>query len=146
MSHYRKLFPPGEFLGPQDFPEPGKEVTISRAAIADMPERDGKIEKAACLWIVAADGSEYPRRLKLPKSFIFALSRLLGPDYDLWTGKKITLTAAWCLSFGEVEECVRPVLPPDVLKAVGAWLKKRKSSAKAWSCAAPVSRADEGSK
>jgi hypothetical protein len=135
MPHYRSLYPPSDFLGPQDFPAPGREVTISRVALAEMPEREGKKkEKAACLWITAKDGSEYPRRLKLPKSFIFALSELLGPDYDQWAGKKITLVSAHCLAFGDVEECVRPVLPNAINDKVSAWLKRRNSSPRAWMC------------
>jgi hypothetical protein len=36
------------------------------------------------------------------------------------------------LSFGEVEECVRPVLSADVESKVFKWLKKRKSSSHAF--------------
>ena len=123
--HYRKLYPPGEFLGPQDFETP-REVTISRVALAEMPERDGVKERAACLWIIDAKGNEYPRRLKLPKTVLFAFSIILGSDVDQWPGKKLTLKATWCLSFGEVEECVRPVLDAAMTKKVLDRLKKRK--------------------
>jgi hypothetical protein len=136
MTHYRKLMPPGEFLGPQDFEAP-REVTISRVAIANMPERDGKVEQACCMWIMQKDGAEYPRRLKLPKTVLFAFSLVLGTDSDAWTGQKITLKAAWCLSFGELEECVRPVLTAEQTALVIKRLKKRKTNSKVWECEGP---------
>ena len=136
MTHYRKLMPPGEFLGPQDFETP-REVTISRVAIVDMPARDDKIEKACCMWITQKDGAEYPRRLKLPKTVLFALSLVLGTESDAWTGQKITLKAAWCLSFGDLEECVRPVLTNEQTALVIKRLKKRKTNSKVWECEGP---------
>lgn len=136
MTHYRKLMPTGEFLGPQDFETP-REVTISRVAIVDMPEREGKKEKACCMWILNAAGAEYPRRLKLPKTVLFAFSLVLGTDSDAWTGQKIMLKTTWCLSFGDIEECIRPVLTSAQTEQVIKRLKKRKINSKVWECPPP---------
>jgi hypothetical protein len=136
MTHYKKLFPATDFLGPQDFPEP-KEVTISRVAASDMPERDGKKERRPCLWIMDAKGAEYPRKLKLPKSVLTVFAWMFGPHLEDWVGQKITLKAAWCLSFGEVQECVRPALDDATTGKIKKWLKTQKSSPHAWECRAP---------
>jgi hypothetical protein len=131
MTHYKTLLDPTEFLGPADFPTP-KTVTISRAVREKMPERKGEATTEAPMLYFSHNGQEIKRKYKVPKSVLYALSLLLGPDIDEWKGKQITLMAAKCLSFGEVEECVRPVLSVDVEAKVFKWLKKRKSSSQAF--------------
>jgi hypothetical protein len=131
MTHYKTLLDPTEFLGPADFPTP-KTITISRACREKMPERKGEAVTEVPMLYFSHNGQEIKRKYKVPKSVLYALSLLLGPDIDEWKGKQITLMAAKCLSFGEVEECVRPVLSADVEAKVFKWLKKRKSSGQAF--------------
>lgn len=127
--HYKLLLDPGKFLGPADFPGDGREVTIARISREKMPARDGEPEQSApMLYIKAKDGSEYARPLKVPKSVMYGLSLHLGTDADAWVGQKVTLFAAYCMSFGEKEECIRIRFPEDVDNRIKKWLKKRKAS------------------
>jgi hypothetical protein len=130
MTHYKNLLDPTDFLGAADFPAP-KTVTISRAVREKIDPKDPKTLEAPMLYFVHA-GQEIRRKYKVPKSVLYALSLMFGPDVDEWKGKQITLMAAKCLSFGEVEECVRPVLTPEIESKVFKWLKKRKSSSQAF--------------
>jgi hypothetical protein len=132
MAHYKTLLDPGEFLGAQDFPAE-REVTISRVVAEDMEDRDSKSKKRyPMLYIKAKDGSEYPRKFKVPKSVLYGLSLLLGTDIDTWKDQKITLFAGKCLSFGEVEECIRVRFPQEIEGRIYKWLKKRKASRSAY--------------
>jgi hypothetical protein len=132
MPHYKTLLDPGIFLGPQDFPKP-RAVKISRIVREQLPERDGDEKKAApMLYMTAKDGSEYPRKMKLPKSVLYGLSEMLGTDTDAWVGKEITIFAAKCMSFGDVEECLRVQFPPDIDAKIRKWLKKRKANPSAY--------------
>jgi hypothetical protein len=130
MKDYRTLLDPTDFLGPADFPSP-KSVTISRAVREKIDLKDPKSLDAPMLYFTH-NGQEIKRKYKVPKSVLYALSLLLGPDIDEWKGKQVTLMAANCLSFGEVESCIRPVLPPEIKSKVFKWLSKRKSSPKAF--------------
>lgn len=131
MTHYKNLLDPTDFLGAADFPAP-KTVTISRAVREKLPERKGEAATEAPMLYFIHNGQEIRRKYKVPKSVLYALSLVLGPDVDEWKGKQITLQAAKCLSFGEIEECVRPVLTPEIEAKVFKWLKKRKSSSQAF--------------
>jgi hypothetical protein len=131
MTNYRLLLDPTDFLGPQDFPTP-KTVTFSRAVREKIPERKGEAATEAPMLYFSHNGQEIKRKYKVPKSVLYALSLLLGPDIDEWKGKQITLMAAKCLSFGEVEECIRVSLPPEIESKVFKWLRKRKSSPQAY--------------
>lgn len=131
--HYRKLLDPGEFLGPQDFPKE-REVTIARVTSEKMKAREeGKSDTLApMIFILDKDGKEYSRKFKIPKSVLHGLSLLLGTETDAWVGKKITLFSAKCLSFGDVEECIRVRFPAEIDGKIRKWLKKRKASASAY--------------
>lgn len=133
MTHYKTLLDPGEFLGPQDFPTE-REVTISRAVSEEMEDREEKGKKKRCpmIYLKGKDGGEYPRKFKVPKSVLYGLSCLLGTDIDTWKDQKITLFAAKCMSFGDVEECIRVRFPADIEAKVYKWLKKRKASRSAY--------------
>lgn len=134
MTHYKNLLDPGEFLGPQDFPAEGREVTISRAVGEDLEDRDDKTRKkrTPMIYIKTKDGGEYPRKFKVPKSVLHGLSLVLGPETDAWAGQKITIFRTKCLSFGDVEECLRVKFSPDIDDKIYKWLKKRKSSRSAY--------------
>lgn len=132
MPHYKMLLDPGKFLGPQDFAKE-REVTIARVSREAMPARDGEKEsQAPMLYIRAKDGTEYPRPFKVPKSVLYGLSLHLGTETDAWADKKITLFAAYCMSFGEKEECVRVRFPAEIDGKIRKWLKKRKASPSAY--------------
>ena len=132
MKHWKTLLDPGVFLGPQDFPEP-RAVTIARIAREKMPARDGEPEQSSpMLYIQAKDGTEYPRKLKLPKTVLYGLSIALGPDLDQWVGKQITVYATTCLSFGQPEECLRVQFDPQIEAKVIAYCKKRKVNPKVY--------------
>lgn len=133
MPHYKTLLDPGEFLGPQDFPTE-REVTISRTVAEDMDDREDKTKKKRCpmIYVKTKDGSEYARKFKVPKSVLYGLSLLLGTDTDAWKDQKITLFAAKCMSFGDVEECLRVRFPADIEQKIYKWLKKRKASRSAY--------------
>lgn len=143
MAHINDLLPPSEFLGPQDFQVP-REVTISRVAKSEMPERDSKKapEVKPCLWIIDKTGAEYPRKLKLPPTMLKVIGWILGTDYKTWAGKKITLKATWCLSFREVQECVRPQLSEAMTRKIRNKLKDRKVNADCWECDPPAVQMD----
>lgn len=133
MAHHWKSFlDPGKFLGPADF-STEREVTISRITREKLPKRDGEAEQSApMLYIQAKDGSEYPRPFKVPKSVMYGLSLYLGTDADAWAGKKVTMFATRCMSFGEVEECLRIRFPIEIDDRIRKWLKKRKASPMAY--------------
>lgn len=133
MSHYRSLLDPGEFLGPQDFPKPTPR-TICRVASERMKAREeGKSDTLApVLFFKDKEGKEYPRRFKVPKSVLYGLSILLGTETDAWVGKSITVFKARCMSFGDIEECLRVEFPPEIDDKIRKWLKKRKASAQAY--------------
>jgi len=124
MPHWKSLLDPTVFLGPQDFAK-DKTVAISRVVREALPERDGSKTEGAMMYF-AYKGAELPRKLKLPKSLMYGLSLTFGSDTDAWVGKEVTLYAARCLSFGEVEECVRIRFAPEVDDKIVRWLKKRK--------------------
>lgn len=133
MAHYRALLDPGKFLGVQDFPPEGKEVTISRIAREKMPERKGEeTQHSPMLYIKTKDGAEYPRCYKVPKSVLHGLSLLLGTETDAWSGQKITLFSAECMSFGDREPCVRVRFPADIDAKIRKWMKKRGASVSAY--------------
>ncbi len=130
--HYKQLLDPGKFLGPQDFTVE-REVTISRVSREKMPTRDGEAEQSApMLYIVAKDGSEYQRPYKVPKSVMYGMSLAYGTETDAWKGQKVGLYAAKCMSFGEVEECLRIRFSPEVDAKIRKWMKKRKANASAY--------------
>jgi hypothetical protein len=136
--HWRALLDPGVYVGPQDFPA-DKTVAISRVVREAMPSRDkDEAETSAPMMYFAprkADGSlgaEIARKYKAPKSVMYGLSLTFGTETDAWIGKDVTLFATKCMSFGEVEECVRIRFAPEVDRKIKGWLKKRKSSPKAY--------------
>lgn len=131
MPHWKSLLDPSVYLGPQDFPT-DKTVTISRVVREKMPAREGEEEQSGVMMYFAHKGAELPRKYKVAKSVLYGLNLTFGPDTDGWVGKEVTLFAAKCLSFGEVEECVRVRFSPDVDKRIRAWLKKRKASPSAY--------------
>jgi hypothetical protein len=131
VTHYKKLLDPSVFIGAQDFPEP-KTVTISRVVREDMPERSGEAKQAAPMMYFSAGGKELPRRYKVPKSVLYGLSLEMGSDIDLWAGKQITLFAARCMAFGEIEECVRVEFKPETTQKIYTWMKKRKANKSAY--------------
>lgn len=143
MAHWKMLLNPSEYLGAQDFPEP-KEVVISRVVREEAPTRDEDDDKTGSpkkppemhpvMYIVGRDGNEYPRRLKMPKTVLYGLSHMLGPDYDKWAGQKVTIYATKCKSFGEIEECVRIKFDAKIIGKIKAYCKKRKVSFAVFEC------------
>lgn len=132
--HYKQLLDPGIFLGVADFAQE-RAVKISRVSRETLPERKGEEKQAApMLYILDRNGNEYPRKLKLAKSVLHGLSLMFGVETDDWIGKEITPYAAHCLSFGDVEECVRIRFPEHVEAAIYKWLKKRKASRGVYLC------------
>lgn len=137
MTSYKLLLDPAKFLGAHDFPKP-REVTIARMSREDLPQRKGEAKAAApMLYVQTKDGREYERPLKVPKSLLYGLSLMFGTEYEGWVGKKITMYAAHCLAFGDVEPCVRFQFPPAIDAQVRKWLKKRKAPAAAYMTDAP---------
>ena len=131
MAHYKQLLDPGIFIGPQDF-EVERTVTISRVVREDMPKRDGEDKSASPMMYFSHGEKEMARKYKVPKSVLYGLSLLFGTDVDLWKGKPVTLFAAKCMSFGEVEECVRIKFPDDIDSKIRKWMKKRKANVSAY--------------
>lgn len=138
MAHWKSLLDPTVYVGAQDFTT-DKTVAISRVVREVMPTRDkDEAEQSAVMIYFAprkADGSlgaELVRKYKAPKSVMYGLSLTFGTDTDSWIGKDVTLFAAKCLSFGDVEECVRVRFAADVDRKIRGWLKKRKASPKAY--------------
>ncbi len=134
MPHYKTLLDPGIFIGPQDFPT-DKTVQIARVVRETMAKREGDrsdvVESAPMIYF-AAGGKELARKFKAPKSVLYGLSLTYGTDTDGWIGKDVTLFATKCLSFGEVEECVRIRFQPAIDRKICAWMKKRKSNARSY--------------
>ena len=126
MAHWKTLLDPSEYLGHQDFPTP-KKLTISRV-ISEI----GEDKKRSAFMYFKHDGKELTRKLRLPKSVMYGLELLLGYDFEGWTDKEVTFEAARCMSFGAVEPCVRPVLPPAIEAKIFSWMKKHKSSKSAY--------------
>lgn len=129
--HYKALLDPGIFVGPQDF-QTDKTISISRVVREEMPARDGEAKTSCPMMYFAHNGIELPRKYKVPKSVLYGLSLHLGTDIEQWIGKSVTLYAAKCLSFGEVEECVRIRLPEEIESKIFKWLKKRKANRSAY--------------
>lgn len=63
-----------------------------------------------------------------PASVTFRLT--VKRDKD--TGKSVGMFAAKCMSFGEVEECLRLRFSPEIDAKIMKWMKKRKSSPSAY--------------
>ena len=131
MTHYKALLDPGVFVGPQDFTT-DKTITISRVVREDMPKRDGEDKTSSPMMYFSHAGAELPRKYKVPKSVLYGLSLLYGTDIDQWVGKSVTLFAAKCMSFGEVEECVRIRFSEEIDSKIFKWLKKRKANRSAY--------------
>lgn len=129
--HYKKLLDPSIFVGPQDFTT-DKTVTISRVVREGMPKRDDEKSAEAPMIYLAHNGKELERKYKAPKSVLYGLSLTYGVDTDQWIGKPVTLFAAKCMAFGEVEECVRIRFTPEVDAKIIKWLKKRKANRSAY--------------
>lgn len=130
--HYKSYLDPGKFLQLCDFATE-REVTISRIAREALPARDGEpAQHAPMLYIVAKDGSEYARPFKVPKSVMYGLSLAFGTEADAWKGQKISMFAAKCMSFGEVEECLRIRFSPEIEAKIRKWMKKRKANPSAY--------------
>lgn len=135
MTHYKTLLDPGLFIGPQDFPT-DKTLTVSRIVRENLPARDGEAVTAAPMIYFTHAGKELPRKFKVPKSVLYGMSLELGTDSDAWAGKPITLFAAKCMSFGEVEECVRVRFTQETESKIRKWMKKRKANGNAYMLAA----------
>lgn len=131
MPHYKMLLDPGLFIGPQDFPTE-KTITIARVVREAMPKRDDDKPDSAPMIYFSHKGQELPRKYKAPKSVLYGLSLAFGTDTDGWLGKDVTLFAAKCMSFGEIEECVRIRFPAEVDDKIRKWLKKRKANQSAY--------------
>jgi hypothetical protein len=132
MAHYKSYLDPGKYLGPADFPAE-REITISRLAREKLPARDGEPEQfAPMLYVVAKDGSEYPKPYKVPKSVMYGLSLAFGTEADAWKGQKIGMFKTTCASFGDVEECLRLQFTPEIHAKIFKWMKKRKSNRSAY--------------
>ena len=113
MTHYTSYLEDGKFLAVKDFTKEGREVTVSRVAREKMPAREDDPEvMAQVIYILAADGTEYPRPYKVPKMMFHGMAYDLGTDCDLWTGKRIVIYVTKCSGFGEIEECLRVILTP----------------------------------
>lgn len=132
MPHWKTLLDPSIYLGPQDFPT-DKEVTISRMA-SEKVGRPGEVQKlGAMMYIIARDGSEVKRPLKLSRLVMRGMGIFFGShDYKNWPGKKITLFATMCLYGGERVECVRARFPADVEAQIRSYAKANKISPKAY--------------
>lgn len=126
--HYRALLNPTDFIGPQDCDSPFT-ATISRVVREVVQE--GKPEKAPIMYFKNGEG-EAPKKFKVPKSVMYGLSLTFGNDVDTWVGQTIELYKAWCMSFGEEEECVRVRFAPDIDTKIRKWLKKRGASPNAY--------------
>lgn len=131
MAHYKTLLDPGLFIGPQDFPN-DKTLTISRCIREAIPKREGEESTASPMMYFTHAGAELPRKYKLPKSVLYGLSLMFGTDLEDWSGKQVTLFATECMSFGEVEECIRVRFPNEIDIKIKKWLKKRKANPAAY--------------
>ena len=126
MAHYKSYLDPGKYLGPADFPTE-REITISRLAREKLPARDGEPEQSApMIYVVAKDGSEYPKPYKVPKLVMHGLSLAFGTEADAWKGQKIGMFKTTCMSFGDVEECLRLRFSPEIDGKIRKFMKKRK--------------------
>jgi len=132
MAHYKSFRDPGALIQEHEITAP-RPVKISRFDRFKMPERDGeKSEACQVIYILGKDGSEYPRPFKAPKSVQHGLSLLFGPDAEDWKGKDVTIFATKCMSFGEVEPCIRIQFPAEIDSKIRKWLKKRKANPSAY--------------
>jgi hypothetical protein len=112
---------------------------VSRVAREKKAKREGEAEESGVmLYILGKDGAEYPRPLPVRSTMLYIVSLLHGPDIEGWVGKELTLFRTTCLSFNEVEECVRIRVSPDIDRKVLARLKKRKASPKTYMMELPA--------
>lgn len=132
MTHWKSLLDPGVYLDAQDFPTERK-VKISRIVGEKKPAREGEKEKTGVMmYVVAKDGTEYPRPYPMPKSVAYGMGLTYGTDIEKWIGLDVAMFAARCLSFGEVEDCLRIRFAPEIDRRIDLWMKKRKASPKAY--------------
>lgn len=133
MTHWKSLLDPSKYLGPADFPAE-RLVKISRVVREKKPKRDGEEEESGVMmYIIAKDGTEYPRPLPIRSTMMYAMAHVFGSEIEAWAGKEVPLYRTTCLSFGDVEECVRVRCDETLAKKIAARLKKRKASPKTWS-------------
>jgi hypothetical protein len=139
--HYKKLLDPGIYLGPQDFFDGPKKLTISRAVRESIETKgdagDSKSpqtapKQSAPMLYFIHNGVELPRRYKIPATVLYGLSLLLGKDCDQWHGKDIVIEVCKCMSFGEIEDCLRVQFPAEIEDKIHKYLKKRKLNVKCY--------------
>ncbi len=130
MTHYRNLYEESQYLGAQDVQKP-REVTIhsvERVKIVRKKKTDEPDEFRPHLYVATKEGERYPRAYLFPKSVGQLLANRYGSNIDDWAGKKITLFATKCFSFGAIEECVRIEGTDKEHAKIRTWLKKRGSN------------------
>lgn len=130
--HIKKFYDESDYLNESDFPAP-REVTIFEVAPVVLEDRKTKKpSKSPVLYVTDKAGAKHPRGYKIPKSVGYGLGLMLGTECEAWKGKKITLFATRCMSFGQIEPCIRCKFPPEIDQRVRAWMKKRGSSESAY--------------
>lgn len=125
MRHWKTVLDPGEYLGPQDFPQPAKLI-VSRIEREKVSEREE--QEAPMIYFATPDGKEIPRKYKCPKSVLYGLNLALGKDLDKWKGKEVELYAAQCYAFGEIEDCIRIKFSKEIEDNIIRWMKRRKAN------------------
>lgn len=125
MAHWKKLLPESEYIGPQDFDKGPVKLTITKVVRQKLTARED--EQGAVMYL-ETNGKPCKKRFHVCKSLLFGLAQTFGSDSESWHGQEVELYKAKCLSFGQVEECVRIRFTPEVDRAIIAWLKKLKVS------------------
>jgi len=121
MTDVRLLFP-SEYLAAPDLRGKDVVLTISRVKSELLKSAQGDEMKGVIYFDELGEHAKKTgtkeKKLVLNKTNMKSIAKLHGFDGDDWVGKKITLFATTCQSFGETVDCirVRPTAPQPETK------------------------------
>ena len=109
--HYKLLFP-STYLCAADLQSKDVPLTVRRVIVQELENTGGEKEKKPLMYFEetaasAAKSGSKEKRLVLNKTNAKTIAGMHGPEIDNWAGKRITLYATTCESFGETVDCIR---------------------------------------
>jgi hypothetical protein len=117
MADVRLLFP-SLYLSAADLRGKDVNLTIGRLVVEDLRTERGSERKPVLFFREIEErnkaGQGENKRLVLNKTNMKTIGKLYGFEANDWPGKRITLYATTCQSFGQIVDCirVREVAPP----------------------------------
>lgn len=111
-GHYRRLFPPSEFLAADELIGRDIAMTIKSVSIGEIPiAGTSKSEKRPVI-----EFAERPKKLVLNRTNAKTIAKLYGVMTKDWIGRAVTLFPTTTKLKGETVDCIRirPSIPSEV--------------------------------